>query len=72
MVISLGYFPQPIPLFPSTTLPESATIYEPPLTLMRVLFDYIADKFGGLGSLLDVRTVGYCSVVEAGLGVLLV
>lgn len=42
------------------------------MTLMRVLFDYIADKFGGLGSLLDVRTVGDCSVVEAGLGVLLV
>lgn len=42
------------------------------LTLMRVLFDYIADKFGGLGSLLDVRAVSYCSVVEAGLSILLV
>lgn len=42
------------------------------MTLTLVLFDYIADQFGGLGSLLDVRTVGYCSVVEAGLGVLLV
>lgn len=39
---------------------------------MRVLFDYIADKFGGLGSLLDVRAVSYCSVVEAGLSILLV
>lgn len=52
--------------------PESVTIYGPHLTLILVLFDYIADQFGGLGSLLDVRTVGYCSVVEAGLGVLLV
>lgn len=56
----------------NNSVPESATIYGQLLTLMRVLFDYIADKFGGLGSLLDVRTVGYCGVVEAGLGVLLV
>lgn len=39
---------------------------------MRVLFDYITDQFGSLGSLLDVRTVGYCSVVEAGFSILLV
>lgn len=56
----------------SNTAPESVSIYGQPLTLMRVLLDYIADKFGGLGSLPDVRTVGYWSVVEAGLGVLLV
>lgn len=57
---------------PNNTVPESVTIYGQSLTLTHVLFDYIADKFGGLGSLLDVRTVGYCGVVEAGLGVLLV
>lgn len=57
---------------PSHYFPESVTIYGQHLTLTLVLFDYIADQFGGLGSLLDVRTVGYCSVVEAGLGVLLV
>lgn len=39
---------------------------------MRVLFDYITDEFGSLGSLLDVRTVGYCSVVETGFSVLFV
>lgn len=33
-------------------------------------FDYIADKFGGLGSLLDVGTVGDGGVVKVGLGVL--
>lgn len=39
---------------------------------MGVLFDYITDEFGSLGSLLDVGTVGYRRVVEAGFSNLLV
>lgn len=33
-------------------------------------FDYITDKFGSLGSLLDVGAVGDSSVVKVGLGIL--
>lgn len=33
-------------------------------------FDYITDKFGSLGGLLDVGTVGDSSVVKVGFGIL--
>lgn len=42
------------------------------MILKGVLFDYITDKFGSLGGLLDVRTVGDCGVLEAGFSILLV
>lgn len=40
--------------------------------LWSVLVVYMTDKFGSLGSLLDVRTVGHCGVMQAGFGVLFV
>lgn len=43
-----------------------------PAGFMHLLADYLTDELGSLGSLLNVGTVDYRSVVEVGFGVLLV
>lgn len=45
---------------------------EPPQRFMHLLANYLADKFGSLSSLLDVRSVRHSSVVQAGFGILLI
>lgn len=51
---------------------NSFFFYLLPPHFITVLYHYLTDKFGSLGSLLYVRTINYTCVVQVGFGILLV